>query len=127
MGKKRTMNKKYNIHHICPRSRAPEGYDIGHELNLKRLRVKFHQRIHTLFDNMLPHEQLALWFEVNAPVLSPEVRSIVSDVMTRARTEFYREEVLAEPTGEYADEGYDQEKQLVLRLQDNMNQKVRNV
>jgi hypothetical protein len=89
-------NKEYDVHHIVPRSRKSEGFDIGHEINLKRMRRTLHQRLHNLFNNMTPQEQLELWYDINKAVLNAETRGELQEVILSTKERFYREEVLWE-------------------------------
>lgn len=86
--------KEHDMHHIIPSSRAREGFDTGHELNLKRIRRTLHERIHGLFSNMTPQEQLELWYDINKVVLHSESREQIQGLILEVKNKFYREEVL---------------------------------
>lgn len=65
------MDKKwYSNHHICPKSREDEWYNVHHPDNQELLKHKSHEDLHRLFQNMLPHEQIKFLLEINQKVMT---------------------------------------------------------
>lgn len=113
--KNRTKSKAnrepaYSRHHLIPQSRAIEGFEVQHELNIKRLRHQFHKRIHRLFDNLTPQEQLAMWLDVNQAILEPEVRKTIQDLVNQTREDFYIDDVIAGKVQDIEPKNYNQSK-----------------
>jgi len=92
--KRKPRRKPFEIHHMVPRSRANEGFEVEHETNLQRLRSNFHTRIHQLFENLTPREQLKLVLDVNLRVLSPRAIQLLSELVQMTKEEFYNPNVL---------------------------------
>ena len=62
--------RRMSRHHKICRSRGGNYADV----NLVELEDKKHEALHTVFHNMLPHEQLAYLIKLNAEVLTAEFR-----------------------------------------------------
>lgn len=89
-----TEDKPNQIHHCIPKARGPEGYNTEHEFNLKRVRKTFHQRIHALWAEQTPQEQLHTWLDVNLRTLSDRVREKVTELVCMLKSEFYIPELI---------------------------------
>lgn len=63
---------KMSLHHIIAKSR--KGYNVDNTENHLRIENSLHEKIHSLFYNLLPHEQFALLYMINKNVLSEETK-----------------------------------------------------
>lgn len=73
------MKKINNIHHLCPRSRIE--WDINNPDNLKKVNSNFHIAFHQVFENLLPHEQMAYILTFNKSVLNLKFVREVKDIL----------------------------------------------
>lgn len=81
---------KKTKHHVVPKSRVREGYNVHHPNNITHINQKTHDALHRLFDNKTPQEQLALWFSINRQVLSAEVSRKLKEVLEMDKEDFYK-------------------------------------
>lgn len=78
-------------HHVVPKSREREGYNVHHPKNIKLLRQKYHDALHRLFSNKTPNEQLEDWYSVNKEVLSDAVKNAIVELLEMKKEEFYKQ------------------------------------
>lgn len=90
------MPKKHveTNHHVIPRSRGRDGYEIHHPINIRKLCALFHSKLHETFGNMTPQEQLEAWLKINESVITPEVYLLIAELVALHRERFYQTEVL---------------------------------
>ena len=70
--------KKYSLHHWCPRSR----YGATNDLNCEMIRNTTHDAIHTVFVNDIFPEQIERLTNMTSKVLKPEIVKEILDVLS---------------------------------------------
>ena len=83
-----------DTHHIIPKSRKLEGYNVNNDSNLLTMRVKTHANFHRIFQNLTPQEQFEILFAINSSVYSEEVVHRVEELIFADVEDFYREDLL---------------------------------
>jgi len=86
--------KKLEHHHLIPKSRRDDGFDVDAKVNITKLRRRKHDHVHRLYENMLPQEQLKDWLELNSPVLSTRTRDLIQELIDMEKDDFYNSDVL---------------------------------
>lgn len=87
-------DKPANIHHLVPKSRKGEGFDVQSETNLVLMDEKFHENIHRVFSNLTPREQMIFLYEVNKRVISSNSGKEILEVLLKSKEEFYNKNIL---------------------------------
>lgn len=66
-----------DFHHCLPTSR------LGNREWINKIRIvkRVHQRIHHLFENRTPKEQIEFILDLNAPVIERKVRHAIRDII----------------------------------------------
>jgi hypothetical protein len=90
--KKRNSNT--DIHHIIPKSRRGEGYDVDADLNKIEIKINKHRSIHSLFQNALPLEAVELVLNLCRDVLREDFRSRIIEILREDKKRIYKKEVL---------------------------------
>lgn len=74
------MSKKnnYSAHHILPRSM----WGNNDKLNIVNLKDRYHQAIHTVFENKMIAEQLLTTVSISEKALREDVRRRLIDVLS---------------------------------------------
>lgn len=93
MGRKHKRNFNTD-HHVLCKSREREWYIVHETGNVKRLNDKTHQKLHDLFSNKLPHEQIRMMYWINKGVLRKYTREIIEVLIEMERDEFYKHKFL---------------------------------
>lgn len=76
-------------HHCVPRSRGGN----NSQENIRLLRNNKHVALHVLFDNKLPHEQIAALIDLNSSVLTAEFKECMWDIINMENKRIYKKEV----------------------------------
>jgi hypothetical protein len=76
---------RHTTHHIIPRSRDVDGFEVHRPDNKSVLKEYVHQGLHLQYYNQTPQEQLETWLKINIQVLSNEVREALWDLFYEER------------------------------------------
>lgn len=77
-------------HHILPKSRDGS----NHPDNIVMLERKYHQRLHTLLGNLLPHEQIFELLAVASTALQQKFRKALMELLSDFQNSYYKEHTL---------------------------------
>lgn len=89
----KTRQKKTR-HHVVPKSREREGFNVHDKRNIKLLKQGVHDALHRLFSNLTPDEQLEFWYSVNEQVLSEYVKGELMEILSLQDKDFYKDWVV---------------------------------
>lgn len=80
-----------NNHHIVPKSRAKDWFDVENPRNQEYINQKVHEALHRLFANKTPAEQFAMLLEINQKVMQKKIVRQLQDLLSS--NDFYINEV----------------------------------
>lgn len=68
----------FSVHHIVPRSKNGSSTPQ----NTVKLVNRVHERFHTLFLNLTPHEQLEMWYSINDRAFTRETQNKIENILS---------------------------------------------
>lgn len=86
--------KNKNKHHIIPKSRADEGFDVHKPENITLINTSFHNGLHQSFGNATPKEQFELLGMCNKKVMSRKAKRTLDKLTSMKDSEFYDKDLL---------------------------------
>lgn len=92
------MNKPFkhknyqDNHHICPKARLKDGYNVHTTENIIRLQRKVHNDIHDLFWVKVPHEKIEYVLQMDKKVINKKYVKQIMDILNQE--DFYINSVL---------------------------------
>lgn len=81
-------------HHIIPKNRANEWFNVHHELNQIVLSGITHQKHHSVYGDLTPQEQLQYRLDLNWRVLSEDIKFCLQEILSMDIEEFYAPELV---------------------------------
>jgi len=73
--------KRFDNHHICPKERIKDWYNVHTTENIIRLQRKFHEDIHHVFGNKVPHEKIIQIIEMDGKVINKKYVKQLFDIL----------------------------------------------
>lgn len=81
----------YNTHHLCARTAG--GQNVPE--NMRRMKIRIHEAVHTVFGVALPNEQLQIVMDLNSSVFTHQFKEDVARILLINDPEYiYRRGVL---------------------------------
>lgn len=87
--------KKRSKHHIIPKSREADGYNVHQKSNLVSVNDSFHVGLHQCFGNATPKEQFSLLGMISKKVMSRKAQRILDKLSNMKDEEFYDNEFVS--------------------------------
>jgi len=92
------MNKPFSHknfqdnHHIVPKARMKDGYNVHTTENIARIQRTVHENIHHLFGIRVPHEKIEYVLQMDKSVINKKYVRQIMDILEK--DDFYIDNVL---------------------------------
>lgn len=87
------MEEKTN-HHIIPKTRADEWYNVHHKSNQWLIEKQLHRDMHLLFGDMTPQEQFNFLLQINWAVIEQSIKDILLQLFSMDPKDFYETDII---------------------------------
>lgn len=71
----------YDTHHICPKARQKDWYNVHTTENIEKIKRKVHEDIHNLFGVKVPHEKIIQILEMDKKVINRKYVRQLFDIL----------------------------------------------
>lgn len=79
-------------HHICPKWRMKDGYNVHTTENITRINRKVHEAIHHLFWIKVPHERIEYILQIDKSVINKKYVKQIMEIINKE--DFYKDNIL---------------------------------
>ena len=82
----------YDCHHIVPKARIKDGYNVHTTENIIRIQRKIHENIHHVFWVKVPHEKIEYVLQMDKKVINKKYVKQIMEILNQ--DDFYIDNIM---------------------------------